>query len=1087
MQIQPKQPPLNQLNSQDIDDILNEIDENEQKQNPKQTHHDIQYWNELVNAISNNNISFIKNAISSDDIDVNAQNPQNGMTLLMYAVVIGNLDLVKAICNFGADESVKDNDGDDALIFAIKYGRYKITKLLYYRQLSGSLGSTLKDFSNKIHQKTKEAQVFCQDLRNHNYKFINQDFPYFVSQWIEQRKEIGADILFYAWYITVYNYKNKVSWRKDNNTIVAPNPLESPLFKSMMKTFTEIIQNTSDKNGWDWLKSFFVNSLIWYLPHPDTYDHSNETKENNANDTSMETILKKTLFYELLTRIRTESKKQSDTLLKDKIDKVKTVNSDQWKQLISYNVNTKYSKNARQDTCGCLTPLYNKQDLSEELFPPSTTFSAQKFYDVQIYLPNLLFTANILDSTFQRDMKLITTTIKRECNGSLNVKYRKGPVKTLTRSRTKVENDYIDENYPTAAKILDINRCALQFESIKDMMKYIDIFTTKVRNNAANSIIDVIRCKNGWAVYNAAYPQYSDVKLNVLVQSKDSMIVAEIQFLLSIMSSFKKKAHKLYSVERKFELVYNFGKLSETISQFNDNIDMNEVITNLLETDTDTIKYFRYLWEHIKPDENTLIDDDKLDKNVWKTALVNVMTDKNDKINNYLRDNYHNLYYKTVTTYIEKYVTKYSFFELFKSICPKAKDNAYDQDFNLLQVMRRIFDLMNKQNNPRKELMTLLCYKDKTKYTFFEGLCDRHDHAHGGFDSQNIFPNVFKLILNSSIINDEDKIQIFADVTLFHLIIREKSVRIENAFQTLQYLINIKTNTKYDIKDVFIKLLAEKHDNVKESGLMRICKNRARDMSSKCLQLLLTTKLIDITDKIKMFSDYSYQKTPLVFACQGREANVMAILNYFDKKQIIKWLGLNKKKSILSGITFASLLVLVKYFQNDRATLFKLLSQNNGRGKSIFRKICGPDSGANKVFKFILHESTMNYKDIFKVLFALSDDYGDYPTIPFFKGEKLSYDSGDMLLSGPFLSAHDILLHLKNDKRQMIKLLTHRYNNGIQTFLMNLCGTASTNKWVKFILNDTILTYNDIFKLLNYSNRQNHTALYYAFQQRKKK
>ena len=57
-------------------------------------------------------------------------------------------------------------------------------------------------------------------------------------------------------------------------------------------------------------------------------------------------------------------------------------------------------------------------------------------------------------------------------------------------------------------------------------------------------------------MYNPEYPQYTDIKLNVLIQHPISkkMIITEIQFLLDVMSDFKKVAHKLYSIERKFEV-----------------------------------------------------------------------------------------------------------------------------------------------------------------------------------------------------------------------------------------------------------------------------------------------------------------------------------------------------------------------------------------------------------------------------------------------------------------------------------------------------------------------------------------------------
>ena len=96
-----------------------------------------------------------------------------------------------------------------------------------------------------------------------------------------------------------------------------------------------------------------------------------------------------------------------------------------------------------------------------------------------------------------------------------------GPVKTLTRSQTKVENDYIAEKWPTSAKILDINRCALQFETAGALMAFLSVFEERVKENKSYSIKEVIRCKNGWSVYNESLPSYTDIKLNVLMQSQN--------------------------------------------------------------------------------------------------------------------------------------------------------------------------------------------------------------------------------------------------------------------------------------------------------------------------------------------------------------------------------------------------------------------------------------------------------------------------------------------------------------------------------------------------------------------------------------
>ena len=93
---------VNEMNVSDneFDQILNEIDKEQneksiQEKNPKNEYN--VDWNEIMDKIRERNTNYIKNLISSKQIGVNAQHPNNGRTLLMFAVIIGNLDLVKGI------------------------------------------------------------------------------------------------------------------------------------------------------------------------------------------------------------------------------------------------------------------------------------------------------------------------------------------------------------------------------------------------------------------------------------------------------------------------------------------------------------------------------------------------------------------------------------------------------------------------------------------------------------------------------------------------------------------------------------------------------------------------------------------------------------------------------------------------------------------------------------------------------------------------------------------------------------------------------------------------------------------------------
>eukprot|EP01084_Bolivina_argentea_P312517 541054_1 len=457
---------VTKLKAEDIDNILDEIEEKESK-NENETN-----WDEILNQLRKTNISFIKHAISSQEIQINSKNPADGKTLLIYAVISGHYDLVQAICNFGGDVTMKDNDNLDAFDYAITFGRYKITELIYYRSLSNSLGNDLKHIYAQIREKKKEAQykldsfqtlsggfVKYDPLKRERYLSTNERDRYhtdtspseamiqYMIKALKERAEFDECILYYVWYFVV------------NQKMENQNPFNHELWKTMMTVYEEILQNTDDNDGWKWLKRKFIPSLIWYSAHPvntgeikDYYeviwwindkltktnqhasgqftklgsfyekdadakmdvlsrrynrfsntrggdqlrikrvngkvvkqdgrwnsglygmkwekggetrlneylallDEENKERENSSD---MEKTLEKTLFIELLTRVRAESRKQSDLLLKQKIDKIKTEKPNEWNELIEYNVNTKHSHNARQDTVGCLTPEYKE-------------------------------------------------------------------------------------------------------------------------------------------------------------------------------------------------------------------------------------------------------------------------------------------------------------------------------------------------------------------------------------------------------------------------------------------------------------------------------------------------------------------------------------------------------------------------------------------------------------------------------------------------------------------------------------------------------------------------------------------------------
>eukprot|EP01083_Nonionella_stella_P021371 59278_1 len=270
---------------EEIDSILDELEENERKQN--NVDENAIEWQDILNAIKSKKVGFIKNLISSKQFDVNNQHHLTGKTILIYAVIIGNMDLVKTVCNFGADVHIKDDDGFDALDYAIKYGRYKITELVYYRQLSGSLGNDLKSISMQIHKQNKQAKyIYDNAIKNEReenigrrgrktgmmveakHKFHEQMTEFMILA-LKEKAPFDPSLFYYAWYFEVQKqiYGNG-------------NVFKSDLWRTMMSVYEQILSDTNDKKGWKWLKEQFIPSLIWYLPHP----NSNNEEEEKEND-----------------------------------------------------------------------------------------------------------------------------------------------------------------------------------------------------------------------------------------------------------------------------------------------------------------------------------------------------------------------------------------------------------------------------------------------------------------------------------------------------------------------------------------------------------------------------------------------------------------------------------------------------------------------------------------------------------------------------------------------------------------------------------------------------------------------------------
>ena len=120
-----------------------------------------------------------------------------------------------------------------------------------------------------------------------------------------------------------------------------------------------------------------------------------------------------------------------------------------------------------------------------------------------------------------------------------------GSVKTVERCKMKARLEYSqskEHEWPYTRNIIDLVRCSVVFDNIKDLLAGIDQFKRIIDANENDTCIKLIyRIKNGFEnlknISNLDDYVYCDVKFNVLIDLNGNSIIGEIQFLAKFMVS----------------------------------------------------------------------------------------------------------------------------------------------------------------------------------------------------------------------------------------------------------------------------------------------------------------------------------------------------------------------------------------------------------------------------------------------------------------------------------------------------------------------------------------------------------------------
>merc|ERR1719242_320474 len=152
----------------------------------------------------------------------------------------------------------------------------------------------------------------------------------------------------------------------------------------------------------------------------------------------------------------------------------------------------------------------------------------------------LMTTAKAINHEFQQEMD---TILKR------HGEFKPGPMKKVKRALSKMENDYMDEAYPKAAKLLDIVRCSVCYNTVGQLLEGYNAFMDHIESGVSS--MTMARVKNGFLDVDDG--GYRDIKVNVVYQSTvnpELKMICEVQFILNQYLYEKKRVHKLYSIGR---------------------------------------------------------------------------------------------------------------------------------------------------------------------------------------------------------------------------------------------------------------------------------------------------------------------------------------------------------------------------------------------------------------------------------------------------------------------------------------------------------------------------------------------------------
>eukprot|EP00485_Elphidium_margaritaceum_P003782 CAMPEP_0202706196 /NCGR_PEP_ID=MMETSP1385-20130828/18651_1 /ASSEMBLY_ACC=CAM_ASM_000861 /TAXON_ID=933848 /ORGANISM="Elphidium margaritaceum" /LENGTH=717 /DNA_ID=CAMNT_0049364609 /DNA_START=109 /DNA_END=2262 /DNA_ORIENTATION=- len=276
-----------------------------------------------------------------------------------------------------------------------------------------------------------------------------------------------------------------------------------------LKACKKVLSAPIKQSEYDWFKQYVMPSSIWMQ----------KTKDDRF------------MYEELMTVV----KKQS-------LDIVQTMDSvfnhlqthPKWQQLMAIEHRTVVDRQDHKQV-GLL------KDDGIQRIADEKDDELRLFVDSDLAITDLATTAQAIDHEFQTYIESVM--------GHYGT-FRTGPLKKVERCLSKLENDYADCAYPKSAKLLDLVRCSVTFNTLEQLLLGYDALMADF--DRSQNYIKLARVKNGFLdkTYDGGY---RDVKVNVIFQSAINpqiKMICEVQLVLSQYLLEKKRIHKLYNIAR---------------------------------------------------------------------------------------------------------------------------------------------------------------------------------------------------------------------------------------------------------------------------------------------------------------------------------------------------------------------------------------------------------------------------------------------------------------------------------------------------------------------------------------------------------